>query len=246
MSFCLQAWGGSFLSHYVVNLVPPQLLSFGFLLNYLGVHIFITLLFDFLLPSAYHPSPAFLDTLLPILDGATRAHAVFLGTMLPSTLAHPVAKQSVALSLLTATLSASGGGQLAGTLGVFNPAGWQLGLPPLLRARSLVDATDVWAPLLSALAFSLFCSSHETYGALRTSFFQQEKGAALLSLQGGKALITLIITTAYAWRAIVLHWTPAQAPTVAKKVKASAKASVQQIAEKAPETPAKNTRSKSK
>ena len=202
---CLQAWGGGFLVSYILNIVPPQLLSILPLINYIGVHLLIGLALQFF----DAPSAALLDTILPLLDGATRAHAIFIGVNLPNSPAvvknMPALAGSFTLSLLLGTVAASGGGQTCFTIGAFNPDGWALTTPPILKARNLLEATDVWAPFLGALAYQVMTFSHPAYAPFVRAI-NAGKAQPILKPQGAKALVTFIVSAAFAWRAAALHW----------------------------------------
>ena len=43
----LQCWGGGLLSHFLLGVPPPMLYSFGPAINYLTVHLFVTLFFQY-------------------------------------------------------------------------------------------------------------------------------------------------------------------------------------------------------
>ncbi|KDN44253.1 hypothetical protein K437DRAFT_236630 [Tilletiaria anomala UBC 951] len=229
--FLIMAWGGSFIVYYLVHATPPQLLSIYPLLNYLGVHLLI----GCLLTMIKAPSAAMLDTALPLLDGATRAHSIVVGLSLPSlvtkssAVSNPAAAfaltESWTFALLLGTISASGGGQLAGMLGVFNPDGWALSVPPFLRARTLIDCVDIWAPLLGAIAHQTFTLAHPVYVPVM-QFLNAGKAQPMLSPTGAKALTTLVVAIAFAWRATMLHWTGDSTSSVSKAPAAAFKSKV--------------------
>ena len=188
-----------------MHVIPIQLVSIYPFLNYVGVHYLIGALLT-ILPA---PSASLLDTLLPLLDGATRAHAIFIGLSLPKTLVASGAPSTVTsswlLPLLLATIAASGGGQLAGTLGAFSPTGWALTLPPCLSARTWLACVDIWAPFLGALSYCFLTASHPIYyPAIR--LVHAGKEGPILSHTGAKAVTTLVVAAAFAWRAMELHW----------------------------------------
>ena len=43
----LQCWGGGLLSHLLLGVPPPMLYSFGPAINYISVHLFVTLFFQY-------------------------------------------------------------------------------------------------------------------------------------------------------------------------------------------------------
>jgi len=198
------SWGGGMAVHYMLNLTPPQLLSFPLWTNYLGIHLLCKFLFVYLeapLPPAY-----MIDLIFPFIDGATRAGAVF-GTI--SLLAnHPIKpyQQSLLLQIILGTISATGGGEVAGTLDVFNPNGWTLKTPPLLRAKTFVDFTVYLAPLCGTIGFGLATYNHPSYGPVLSSMSGKNKAQATLNVDEARALIVLIITAFFALRAVLLHY----------------------------------------
>jgi len=220
-AFLMMSWGGGMAVHYMLNLTPPQLLAFPLWTNYLGIHLLCKFLFVYLgvsLPPAY-----MLDLIFPFIDGATRAGAVF-GTI--SLLAnHPIKpyQQSLLLQVILGTISASGGGELAGTLDVFNPNGWTLQTPPLLRARTLVQFIDILAPLCGTIGFGLATYNHPSYGPVLSWMSGNNKAQATLNVDQGRALVVLIITAFFALRAVLLHYPKlaGSAPMTRVKAKSS-------------------------
>lgn len=184
--------------------MPAQLLSPLPFLNYVGIHLFIGALLVVI------PAPAawLLDTLFPLLDGATRAHAVIAGVEMVRN--HPDGagvRSSLFVQLLIGAISASGGGQLAGTLGTWDPSGWSLHTPPILLARNALDSLDVWAPALAAFVYGLSTFSHPSYAPL-LAVLDGGKPGAILSPLGARAAATLVIAAAFGYKAVVVHWAP--------------------------------------
>ncbi|KAK0548220.1 hypothetical protein OC846_004363 [Tilletia horrida] len=217
--FLLMSWGGGLLSHAITGQVPPPLLSAGSALTYLPIHAAISLFLSTDALSAFHPSGATMDILMSYIDGATRAGAVALGVNLAS--AH--SPSSLLLQVGLGTLTACGGGQSCGTLGTWNPNGWTLSTPPALAARTVLEGIDVWAPLLATIAYIVLGGTHEdvlfltrpvlaqlhnlglidaTSGSLKGS---AAAGLPVLHPTSARALATLIIASAFTWRAAYLH-----------------------------------------
>ncbi|KAE8210235.1 hypothetical protein CF327_g5877 [Tilletia walkeri] len=222
--FCLMSWGGGILSHLLTGQLPPQFLHPGSALTYIPIHILITLFLS-LSPSTLHPAPALLDILSPFIDGATRAGAVTLGINLASK-THP---ESWMLQIVLGTLTACGGGQACGTIGAWNVDGWKWDTPPALRARNWMEGVDVWAPFLAVVGYVLVGGTHEDVipisrkvlgflgktGLVDASPLLKGDGEEVLAVldpaTAGRALATLIITSAFVWRATILHGTWATA-----------------------------------
>ncbi|GAK67033.1 uncharacterized protein PAN0_016d5259 [Moesziomyces antarcticus] len=205
--FLVMAWGGSFLANHILGQIPGQLLAAWPWANYISVYLAVTLA----LSVAPAPSAKLLDLTLPVLDGATRTAATYGGINMVLNHANPAARNSLLLQVIVATVSACGGGISAFTLNVFDPLGWSLSTPPFLNATSLVQLTDIVAPALAAAVFGVLTLSHPSYASVLAHI--HHKPAALLSHDGGKAVISLVIGSCFFVRAIVMHvLTPAPAP----------------------------------
>jgi hypothetical protein len=229
-----QAWGGSFLTNYLVGSVPIHLLSPLPFLNYISVHLLLGALLSLLPP----PNAAVLDTLAAPIDGATRAHAVMLGVHLAATHSSPMVRNSLMAQVLLGTLAATGGSQAAGTLSVFSSRGWSFSTPPVLLATSFTDLLDVFAALLAAIVYGASTGTHPAYASLRAAL-NGGKADVLLTPVGGKAAAALVIAAVFAYRALLLHWLP-----TAPQVKQQATKTKAQLVEAAsPATPAHSTRS---
>ncbi|KAK0529730.1 hypothetical protein OC835_004252 [Tilletia horrida] len=233
--FLLMSWGGGILAHFITGQIPPQFLYPGSALTYLPVHAAISLFLSLPSLSSFHPTAALLDVLMPFIDGATRAGAVALGVNLAA--AH--SPSSLLLQLLLGTLTACGGGQSCGTLGTWNPNGWSLSTPPALAARTVMEGVDVWAPFLAAVGYIVLGGTHEdvlpltrpTVAALQRFGLIDAKATAVsatgavsvLSPTAARALATLIITSAFVWRATVLHgqWATASISSLSSGTAAS-------------------------
>lgn len=220
--FLVMSWGGSFLVAYLSNNVPLQLLSPYPLWTYLSIHVVTTLVTTYLPVSA-----VLLDTILPLIDGATRTAAVVAGVNVAAASANPLVSGSLFFQILLGTLAASGGGQLAGTLSVFNPdvVGWKFSTPPFLRARNFAEANDVLAALGGALTYSCLSASHPAWRPVLTRI--SSSGAGIFGIGGAvkwaeadaRAATTLVIAAFFAARAIIVHWTVKSPKSVGQRLK---------------------------
>ena len=197
--FLVMAWGGGFLANYVLCQIPGQLLAIWPWINYLSVYTVVTLLIN----SLGAPSAKLLDLWLPVLDGATRTAATYGGINMVLNHANPAARQSLLLQVIIGTLSACGGGISAFTLNVFDPLGWSFATPPFLKAKSLVELTDILAPAIASAVFGVLTLSHPSYASVLT--YIHSKPVGILSQDGGKAVISLVIGSCFFLRAIWLH-----------------------------------------
>ncbi|TKY88224.1 hypothetical protein EX895_002934 [Sporisorium graminicola] len=197
--FLVMAWGGGFIANYVLCQIPGQLLTVWPWINYLSVY----LLTSAAISVAGPPSAKLLDLALPVLDGATRSAATYGGINMVLNHANPAARSSLLLQVVIGTISACGGGISAFTLNVFDPLGWSFGTPSFLKAKRLVEFTDILAPALASAVFGVLTLSHPGYGSVLT--YVGEKPRGLLSQEGGKAVISLVIGTCFFLRAIWLH-----------------------------------------
>lgn len=175
-------------------------------LTYTLVHIYITTLHRYITPNA-----AWLDTALPLIDGATRSAAIRGGVTLAAGSRSPGTAGSLLCHVLAGTLGACGGGQLAGMLGVANPSGWRFGTPPILAAKSLLEATDVLAALAGALTYSMLSGSHAAWlqsGVRRNTAVRWVRGgSAPWTPEEAQAATTLVVAACFAVRAVkVHHW----------------------------------------
>ena len=213
--FLVMAWGGGFIANYVLCQIPGQLLAVWPWINYLSVYLATSVLISI----AGAPSAKLLDLTLPVLDGATRTAATYGGINMVLNHANPAARSSLLLQIIIGTISACGGGISAFTLNVFDPLGWSFGTPPFLKAKSLVELTDIIAPALASAVFGVLTLSHPGYGSVLS--YIHSKPAGILSQEGGKAVISLVIGSCFFLRAIWLHVLapagPAPRPIAANK-----------------------------
>lgn len=183
---------------------PAQLLSTQLLVNHVSVHLIVT----FILQHISAPVAKLVDTTFVFLDASTRIHAVILSVGLTATSANPAIRNSLFLQLVLGTIGATGGGQLAGMLGIHQAQGWSLQTPPCLRATHLVEVIDIVVAFICSIFYGLTTLSHPAYIPILAYVYGNE-GKPLFSPLGARAACTLIFALGFAYRAIVLHWLPA-------------------------------------
>ncbi|PWY99376.1 hypothetical protein BCV70DRAFT_117538 [Testicularia cyperi] len=209
--FLVMAWGGGFIANYLLCQIPGQMLTVWPWINYLSVYGAVTLALSVV---GSGPSAKLLDLALPVIDGATRTAATYGGINLVLNHANPAARSSLLLQIIIGTISACGGGISAFTLNVFDPLGWSFATPPFLKAKSLVEFTDIIAPALATAVFGVTTLSHPNYAPVVAAI--HTKQAAILSQEGGKAIISLVIASCFYLRAVWLHiLVPAASPAPA-------------------------------
>ncbi len=101
--FLVMAWGGGFISNYILCQIPGQLLTVWPWLNYLSVYLAVS----FVVASVGAPSAKLLDLTLPVLDGATRTAATYGGINMVLNHANPAARSSLLLQIIIGTISAA-------------------------------------------------------------------------------------------------------------------------------------------
>lgn len=194
------------------------MLSIHPFINYVSVHLLLSAvlsLFPSLTPPLY-----LVDTSLPLLDGCLRTQAVVVSLDMVARSPNAAVRSSLLIQLIAGVVGSTGGGQLAGTLGLLNPAGWTLSTPPLLGARSVLPIIDIYAALFATAAFGLTTASNAAYEPWMARLHAGKTGP-VLSPAGGRALATLIFAAAFAYRALMMHWVAAPpAATTSKKTRA--------------------------
>ncbi|GHJ85761.1 hypothetical protein NliqN6_2163 [Naganishia liquefaciens] len=210
--YLVMCWGGSFITSFLQQTPPPQLLSPLPWINYISTYLFVTN------PGfvALLPSPAILDTILPIVDGLTRSFPISGAVLSSSAHGNPAIRSSVMFQILLGGLSASGGGLAATTLNVFNPE-WRLSTPPILFS-GIMGSLDFVAGCVAAVIFGFLTGSHPAYApfvqAARTIVLgadvaeKPSASNALMTVLGARSVVVFFLSIVYAWRAFVLHWYP--------------------------------------
>jgi hypothetical protein len=181
-------------------------------INYISTYLFVTN------PGiiALLPSPAVLDTILPIIDGLTRSFPISGAVLSTSNHASPAIRSSLMFQILLGGLSASGGGLAATTLNVFNPE-WRLSTPPILFS-GILGSLDFIAGCAAAGIFGFLTGSHPAYvpyiqaaHSIVLGDVVEKPGTnnALMTVLGARSVVVLFLSMVYASRAFYLHWYPA-------------------------------------
>lgn len=211
---------------------PPQLLTAWPLINYISVYAVINSPFI----SPYHPTSETLDTVVPLIDGLTRAFPISGAVLACSTHSNPAIRNSLMYQIILGGISASGGGMVASTLNVFSPE-WRLSTPPILSSGFL-GSLDFVAAAVSSVIFGLLTSSHPVYvGATNylstlpylspaSNKAAASSGAAgpLMTVLGARSVVVLFLSIVYATKAYVLHGSPSVARVKARRAKKAAEA----------------------
>ena len=218
---------------------PPQLLSAWPLLNYVSVYAFINSPYI----SPHHPTSETLDTVVPLIDGLTRAFPISGAVLACSTHSNPLIRNSLMYQIVLGGISASGGGIVASTLGVFSPE-WRISTPPILSSGFL-GSLDFLAAAASSVIFGLLTSSHPVYinatNYLATLPYLSPVGsknvssgatAPLMTVLGARSVVVLFLSVIYATKAYVLYGSPSVAHVKARKAKKAAEAADKAAAEK--------------
>ncbi|PPQ97922.1 hypothetical protein CVT26_002984 [Gymnopilus dilepis] len=222
--FLIMAWGGGLLSHFWLGLPPPLLYSFQPAINYISVHLFLTLLFQTLPDVLY---PPIIDTILWPLDALLRTNAVTLTLgLFSSPNVYPEYRNSSLAHLILGAIASAGGGLAAATFNLWTP-NWTFSTPPPLRAGAGWAGTlDVWGGALVALIFSstthhpAFTSLH-TYSTLFLSspFLSgtrkphADSDFPPLNSQEAKSLACAVLGIFFAARVVKQHWLTPPPPT---------------------------------
>lgn len=225
-----QCWGGSFLTSLLTFSPPPQLLSPLPLFNYLSTYL--TLTHPRLLP--LYPSPATLDTVLPIIDALTRSFPISGTVLACANHINPAIRGSWMYQIILGGLAASGGGIAATTLGVFNPE-WRVSTPPVLHSGWL-GSLDFTAAAIASAIFGFLINSNPAYTEIRKSIpyfssslttITKPDGTThiepLMTTLGARSVVVLFLSLVYATRAYVLHGSKGQQ---IKELKKAAKVGV--------------------
>jgi len=192
-----------------------MLYSFGPAINYLTVHLLVTLFFQ-CFPDALYPPV--LDTILCPMDALLRTNAVTstLSLLYAPNVHHEYVSSPFTHMLLGAIVSA-GGGFLVSTLGAWN-ADWAFSTPPVLRSGAgWLGTLDVWGGALVAFIYSATTghpafSSFSTYVSLVFSSSllphkpHPDSDFPPLSTLGGKSIATAALAILFAVRVIHTHW----------------------------------------
>ncbi|KAF5310075.1 hypothetical protein D9619_010337 [Psilocybe cf. subviscida] len=234
--FLVMAWGGGLISHFLLGLPPPMLYSFHPAINYLSIHLLVTLVHQ-IFPDL--DQPALTDTILWPLDALVRTNAVTstLGLLYSPTV-HPEYQNSALMHLIIGAIASAGGGLSAGTLNAWS-ANWAFGTPPILRAGAgWVGTLDVWGGAFVALIYSS-TTGHKAFAPLHrytTLVLSSPPLSAArkphadadfppLTALGAKSLAAAVLSVLFAARVLKVHWLTPKAPAVQQHVKTRAVAS---------------------
>ena len=158
VGFLLMAWGGSIVSHILLSLPIPQLLSFTPLLVYATTH--------FCLPDIRNlPSLKTLDSIFPLVDALLRTTAIAAGVEACRNHPSPAISGSLSIQLFIGAVASSAGGISAQTLSVWEPS-WRLSRPIFLQEGTMLAGTDVWSGTLVAAIYGCLTASHPQYPKL--------------------------------------------------------------------------------
>ncbi|KAJ3879941.1 hypothetical protein F5051DRAFT_182418 [Lentinula edodes] len=221
--FCLMSWGGMILSHILLNLPPPVLYASQVWVNYISVHLFLTLVFhrmSLLLADAVLLST--MDLLLFPLDAMLRVNAVVgtLDHLSPGSPSHesisPVLINSPLFHFILGCTASAGGGVTAASLGVWNP-NWGSGgfTPVFLRKgprsplKSALSTLDVWGGGLVAVIYGL-STFHAAFRPLISDLTPYAYAFALVDMQAvkpfsssdGKCLAAAVLIVLFGTRAL--------------------------------------------
>ncbi|OAV97485.1 hypothetical protein PTTG_11865 [Puccinia triticina 1-1 BBBD Race 1] len=200
--FLLMAWGGSIISHILLNLPIPQLLSFSPVLLYATTH--------FCLPDIKNlPKLKTLDTIFPLVDALLRTTSIAAGVEACRTHPSPAIRESLSIQLFIGAVASSGGGISAQTLSVWEPS-WRLNRPIFLQEGTMLASTDVWSGTLVAVIYGCLTASHPEYLRLMGLMYSSSiTKSPLLSAIDAKAAAASILALIYCWRVYNVHYSKA-------------------------------------
>lgn len=165
---------------------------------YGSVHILISTFF-YLFPDVATSHPITELAFWPLMDAATRSGAIVGGVMMVKAHPSPVIANSIFAQILIGAMSASGGGLVASTFGIWNP-NWSLSTPPVLKAsNSLMPSMDIWTGAISAAIFGSLTMSHASYGPVNLAMGLPDK--AFVTPLGARSVFAMFLMAMYFWRA---------------------------------------------
>ncbi|KAJ7596013.1 hypothetical protein C8J56DRAFT_923826 [Mycena floridula] len=208
IGYLVMCWAGMVGSHVLLGIPPPILYSIHPWINYLGVHLFMTFVFDI------HPellgSPMLGNPFFP-LDAILRSNAV---TLTLSHLSSPnidprLSGSPVFHIILGAVVSCAGGGAAA-TLGTWTPT-WSFSTPVFLRPEAdFWSLLDVWGGSVVAVVYGIM-TAHPAFAPAAAQLHTPIVGDA-----GGKALATYVLIALFGAR---VYFTSSSKPAAAKEEK---------------------------
>ncbi|KAG6853274.1 hypothetical protein C0991_005545 [Blastosporella zonata] len=222
--YLVMTWGGTVITHHLLNLPPPMLYATAPYIIYLTTHLLLTLL-TYLIPSLLSPANlAFLDTVLFPLDALVRTGAVTGTTAhLTSAVIPQALKGSIVSYLIIGALASAGGGLTASTLSTWSPT-WSFSTPPVLRAPTLTalawGSMDVWGGALVAVVHATLTGKAGFRGVQQVvrPYVTSALGTAKMSDVEAKAVAAGVLAVCFGLRAYRTYWAskPQGAPVAAK------------------------------
>ncbi|KAF8154520.1 hypothetical protein B0H34DRAFT_716857 [Crassisporium funariophilum] len=215
--YLIMCWGGGLLSHFLLGLPPPMLYSFSPSINYITVHLVMTVFFK-IFPDLLHLPT--LDTILFPMDAILRTNAVtsILG-LLYNPNVHPEYTASPLAHMVLGAVVSAGGGFTVSTLGAWH-SNWSFSTPPVLRAGAgWVGTMDLWGGALVAFIYSA-STGHPAYASFSTYIAMILSSPLLpiprkphadsdfppLSTLGAKSLAAAVLMAFFGARVIRTHW----------------------------------------
>ncbi|KAJ7262264.1 hypothetical protein B0H12DRAFT_1105035 [Mycena haematopus] len=208
--FLLMCWGGTFTSHLLLSLPPPQLYAIHPWINYSAVHLFLTVLFHYL-PI---PDTSITNAFLFPLDGLLRATSVVHAlSHLANPSVNPLLVASPLFHFFLGAGASAGGGLLGGTLNLWT-SNWHFSTPPPLRTGvwGVWSTLDIWAGGVVASVYSAL-TAHPAFLPLRESI--APPGAAPLSVRDARAVSAALMIVLFGLRVYAVN--TAAKPTVVTK-----------------------------
>ncbi|KAL1757721.1 hypothetical protein FB107DRAFT_272712 [Schizophyllum commune] len=212
--YLIMCWGGTLTAHFLCGLPPPQLYSFHPYINYVAVHLALTLLFSVFPQLLTHPK--LLDTALLPIDASMRTNAV---TGALALLQHPRTAPELVTSplfhLILGAAGSAGGGVLAGTFGLWSSE-WQFNTPVFLRGGGAMATLDLWGGSVVAAVYSTF-SLHPAFAPVFVGLVEQGLVAKDLTLStlGARAMGALTFLALFGSRVWYTQYSVPAAPKTA-------------------------------
>ncbi|KAK7040728.1 hypothetical protein VNI00_009634 [Paramarasmius palmivorus] len=240
VGFLIMSWGGMLGTHFLLNLPPPPLYTIHPYINYLGVHLLLTVVFSIFPDAASTDLLPTYDLFLFPLDAILRVNAITssLALLSPSNAHSPHVNQLLASSpffhLILGAVASAGGGVSAATLSVWT-SHWAFSTPVFLRpAAGWLGTLDLWGGSIVAFVYSL-TTAHPAFDVVVPSLSSSSLLVSLslheippLSPLGAKSLSILVLGSLFGFRAVTSMPKPSPIKQEAEKSsKAKGKAKMQ-------------------
>ncbi|KAF8210143.1 hypothetical protein K438DRAFT_1710737 [Mycena galopus ATCC 62051] len=209
--FLLMCWGGTFASHLLLSLPPPQLYAPGPWINYSAVHIFFTVLFHYF-PI---PDPSLTNAVLFPLDGLLRVNSITQAlSHLANSSVNPLLVDSPLFHFILGAAASAGGGLLGGTLNLWTP-NWHFSTPPPLRTGvwGVWSTLDIWAGGVVASTYGVL-TAHPAFLPLRAYFASKE--VAAFSVRDARAVSAALMILFFGVRVYAVNTAAARPPMASK------------------------------